>query len=250
MRAAGRRTLADVESWLEHRVFALEHETARAFRQAGFSASLGRAYVDSTEHKPREIDVVAEVQLTQSPARIYAVVECKAATLGAWVIRQAELGWNDDLWSLLSTPDLSSRLEPLAHVVASALPLGRIGEPTPFAIVEAVDRADRDGAFWAVSQAVSAARGWLQRATVPSIAFPLIVVDTPLFTLRYDRMGNPELTQVEWSRLLWPSPGPKAQTAVEIIARSSLAQRALDLRHDLGWLAEKLVQAGLPPAQS
>jgi hypothetical protein len=57
----GHKSLADVKSWLERRGFALEHQVVRAFRSAGFSATLGRTYRDRSEQKPHEIDVVARV---------------------------------------------------------------------------------------------------------------------------------------------------------------------------------------------
>ena len=141
--------------------------------------------MDPTERKPREIDVVAERLPKPTPARIYAVVECKARTVGAWVVRHAELAWNNDLWSLISSPALAERLETLVHVINADLPLARPGEPIPFSVTEAVRDGDRDSAYTAISQAVSAARGWVQRAEVRSIALPVVIVDTPLFALAY-----------------------------------------------------------------
>ena len=54
------------------------------------------------------------------------------------------------------------------------------------------------------------------------MAFPIVIVDTPLFSLRYNAKGDVELTKAESTRVLWPDPGPRSQTAVQIITREAL----------------------------
>jgi len=248
----GHKTLPDVEAWLTHQGYGFEHETAEAFRRAGFTASLGRTYIDPNSGRPRDIDVVAEVALSRAPAHIYVVAECKASAIGAWVIRESQLPWNEDLWLPISTVDLESELHEAEATIAEMLPAGESHGPTAFAVVEAVDNGDRDAAYSALSQAVSAARGWLVRAATPSIALPIVVVDTPLYTLRYDKAGKADLEEVKQRRVLWPDPGPRSRTAVDIVSRRALPGHTVELRHQLGRLADELLARGLaelgPPA--
>jgi hypothetical protein len=250
----GKRTLPEVEAWLTHQGFALEHETARVFQQAGFTVWPARTYVDPAEQKLREIDVVAELILSRSPAHIYAAVECKASAIGAWVIRESDLPFDEDLWLPIATSDVTPGLAGNLPVVAACLPIGNVGTPLPFAIVEAVDNGDRDAAYWAISQAVSAAWGWIGRLKEPSIALPLVVVDTPLYALRYGHDGNPQVTEAETRRMAWPYRDPHGpaearsqwSTAVDVVARSALTAHVGDLRFRFEWLANDLLKKGMP----
>lgn len=241
----GHKDMADVEKWLTHQGYALEHQTAAAFSRLGFSASLGRTYIDPRELKPRDIDVVAEVILSHTPAHIYAVIECKAGAIGAWVIRESQLPWNEDLWTPISTDDLVTLLHNERSTVAQALPVAEPNGSTAFAIVEAVTNGDRDAAYSALSQATSAARGWLQRAATPSIALPVVIVDTPLLTLTYDTAGKARLSEVDRRRVLWTEPGQGLRTAVDVVRRSALLDHAKDLRFRFEWLADGLLKRGL-----
>ena len=250
MPAKGHRTVEEIEAWLAHQGYGLEHETAEAFRRLGFVASQGRTHLDPTTQKVREIDVVAEVVLTRSPAHIYAVIECKAGAIGAWVIRKSLLPWNEDLWIPISTDGLAAPLHEQRALIAHILPVDPPSNPIAFSIVEAVTNGDRDAAYGALSQATSAARGWLQRAATPSIALPVVVVDTPLFTLTYDATGKPQLAEVDRARVLWTEPGQGLRTAVDVVRRSAVLEHAKDLRFRFQWLADKLIEHGLPEAVS
>jgi hypothetical protein len=173
------------------------------------------------------------------------VVECKARTRGAWVVRLAEPAWDDDLWTVISTPGLAQDMERLAKITTAVLPLARIGDPIPIAVIEAVEAVDRDSAYGAISQAVSAAQGWADRARERTIVLPVVVVDAPLYTLTFGNDGTTAITEVPFSRVPAPTPTPTGQTAVEIITTTALPERVGRLAAELDWLARKLLEAGV-----
>jgi hypothetical protein len=165
-KSKGYRTADEVRGWLQHHGYALEHETAEAFRRAGFRALQGRTYLDRDEGKPRDIDVVIQVADDSLPVALYGVAECKARTLGAWIVREAPSAYDDDLWTPAGRNSLRQAGRDFAIDVAMSLPVGDPGRDyLPFSIVEAAEResgrtSSVNPAFDAGRQAVSAAGGW------------------------------------------------------------------------------------------
>ena len=223
----------------------MEYATAAALEKAGFRALQGRTYRDSSG-KRRDIDVLATALLTAKAPALMAVAECKHA-VKPWIVRQTFIPGPELAWTPIAHPAVVRGLAATPWILAKSLPFG--SDPAlphiGFAVVQA--EKGEDVAFGALSQAVSAARGViddLPRRVSPAMALPVVVIDKPLLTLAYAKDGSEVLTSVPWSRVLWSA--LDEPTVIDVVTLASIDNYAMNLRHELGDLAETIEVERVP----
>jgi Holliday junction resolvase len=229
---------ATVLKWLAAAGYPLEYDAARHLRGAGFIAEQGRHFVDPTEGKSREVDVVARAAITGETAMVL-VVECKVSTDKPWVVLTTEEVRPAE-WMAIASKRLAMGLhspkwnDQLAAVIKLSRPIG-------VRVIEARQTSDkgRDGAHEAMEQVVSAAVGLVKEEKSSWFALPAIVVDGDLFRLSVPGLGMDKLQPVDWYRVRWH--GAQAHTmptAVDIVRASFVAEYAKEMRFLFGQAVE------------
>lgn len=198
--------ISKVSGWLDERGFTLEMRTAAAFRAAGFEVRQSSHYIDCESGKGREIDVIAIDPDHFGIVEITFIVQCKASKKP---------------WVLLCSPDTLvgynrfrafGVLSPKA-IEALSMRVSDLVEKWPWLKKEGVAAysmrqalSDSDVAYAAAVAVAKASDSWVRRPDseyVPPyvIAFPIIVVDSPLLacTLADDgRINISEVNEGEW----------------------------------------------------
>jgi len=194
-----------VRSWLHDQGYRVEHTTASAFKKAGYVASQGWVYKDGASGKFRDIDVIAHPPLISSLSKletwITCVIECKKPK-APWVVRlSGDRTLEPTPPGPIATRGLFRLLMEQPNILSTAL--ARQG-PTAFSVVQTHADAETNPAFAACNQAIAAAVGYLRPdLQMHRLAYPIVVIDAPLFTLAYREDGTEDLVGVEWARLLW-----------------------------------------------
>jgi len=77
-----------LREWLDEEGYPLEFSTAHVFRTAGFSVRQGTYVRSEDSETPREVDVTASVDCSDSESliRVYHVIECKWSQDKPWVV--------------------------------------------------------------------------------------------------------------------------------------------------------------------
>jgi len=230
------RTEPEVQAWLEDQGYALEHEVSKAFKRAGFLPRIARPYRDPVEGKVRELDVLARPGFNNINAkrdiRLLFAAECKSRTTGAWLVRTTSMFrvGTPDWWPICS-PELTSYFKEVGAIFTGPGPA--FSDPVGFSVVEAApNEGEANGAYKAISQAVSAAVAIAteQPRPVPLIVHPIVVVDAPLFTVNYDDDPPARVAPATFYRVLWSSPLLERSTAVDLTTRDNLVDNLLAIR--------------------
>ncbi|RJQ24376.1 hypothetical protein C4565_09925 [Candidatus Parcubacteria bacterium] len=226
-----------VKSWLDSQGYPLEMKVARCFQNAGFRVSSSEYYLDPDENKPREIDVIASLEETIAGKnfQLAFVVECKVSKDSPWVCfqgipeqkRDSSIGFiarlatiqgKDLLTEVSCNPDITTnRLFELpenhAYGVTNALK-NKIDLPYQ-AIVGARKAANALIAHYDKIQAPP------NPIHTVCIAFPLVVVDTPIYNCVLGPDGNIDLEEVT-SQTILRTGFDTYYSIVEIVSASSL----------------------------
>ena len=218
-----------VLDWLQKTGFPLEMEAASAFRRAGFDVRQSFTYPDPQSEKGREIDVLATNPDIVGVIDVSFVVECKASP-NPWVVLTSEdaLSNYNRLFAFAVTSNAASE-------ALSARWRQGLGKISPY--IERPTRGgygfrqafgkDNDPAYSAAVAVMKACRGVAQdREGIPRLAFafPIIVVDSPLFecSLRENGEGL-HLTEVEQSDFLFSVHIPEqVGCCVKVVTRKHL----------------------------
>jgi hypothetical protein len=205
----GEDASAAVERWLRDSGTPLELRTASIFRRGGaIDVQHARYYIDVVSEELRETDVVATFMARAGGVwgnrpwfTLRFVVECKRAGR-PWV---AFLG--GDVLARRGTEQLLTfeRREfgpPVQVETVYDAPLIASLEPHAYQLV---DTGERQEAYGAVRQVMSAARGIARDVAAPqqeeqgSVVYvvPTIVTGAPLFTCRSGSDGEPQIEEVE-----------------------------------------------------
>jgi len=202
-----------ITDWLNKTGFPLEMEAASAFRDAGFDVRQSATYADPQSDKGREIDVLAMDPDLIGIIDISFVVECKSSTK-PWVVFTSDdaLRNYNRLFAFGVTSDAAQKA--LSARTAKGL---RSGLPKLGQFLERPSRGgygfrqamsgDSDAAYTASIGALKACLGVTldSPSALPRLAFafPVIVVNTPLFECVRKPDGQLELTSVESSEFLF-----------------------------------------------
>jgi hypothetical protein len=231
-----------VRAWLRQQGFALEYETARGFRAAGFRAQQGLTYRDRETGKTREIDVVAELppQQLRPPTgwpRFRVVVECKSSAQ-PWIVRKTTLDDEQKRWRPIAT-------KLVVNYLANHQTLDRflVGDPTGIeADAMRNKNGDQNGAHDALAQVVSATLGLLSEHD-PVYLHPVVVLDGQLFSLWYGDDGIEDLRPSLLERVLWSGGSHSSRPVlIDVVTRDGLAACCSRLKAELEGIERSLPQ--------
>jgi len=227
-------TLSDqVINWLLSTGFPLEMEAAAAFRGAGFDVRQSSTFSDPQSDKGREIDVLAEDPDILGVVDISFVIECKSSSK-PWVVLTSEdaLANYNRLFSFAVMSGAARRA--LLDRFQSIRSLRKyIDRPRRggYGFRQALGK-ESDPAYTAAMSALKACHGVAQDRTSSSIprlafAFPVIVVDSPLFECSRNEGGDLKLVEVLQSEFLFSAHIPQhIGCCVKVITRQHLPEYA------------------------
>jgi len=238
-----------VRTWLHRSGYPLEFRVAAAFREAGFTVHQGIHYpADNPEATgARDVDVLAVRQeLTRkhpmTRCTVVFVIECKTSSVpwvlfrsgvegGKWeateTLRMNAVSELDVLGALeLEQDPWALRLPVSAAFLAAAVTGKRgVGVQEGDGPVAGQGRtSQRDKAFDAVRQAVSAADGMLRENPkhLPTLAIPVVVVSARLYAASFAD-GPEEVLEVPWERMLWRGDRTATPRAIDVVSENGLA---------------------------
>lgn len=229
-----------VRKWLAQTGYPLESEVARTFGAAGLEVFQGLHYeADNAEASgAREIDVLAVgEELVPRPltrCAVLFVIECKSSSV-PWVVFRGQspaspLGAvRHLLMKAVTVVNLLAAVEfgqdPwLLHLPENAgFRLGALAskEPAP-----GMDKTrERDQAYAAVRQVVSAAQGVLRgdSSHLPVVAVPVIVLGSHLHAVSIGDDGREQIVQSNWERILWRGDRSGEPIAIDVVSHEFLA---------------------------
>lgn len=219
--------------WLRITGFPLEMEAASAFRTAGFDVRQSCTFPDPQSDKGREIDVLATDQNIFGVIEISFVVECKSSSK-PWVVLTSEdalYGYNRLLAFGVTS---GAALSVLADRIAEFPHLGsyiKRPEHGGYSFRQALGK-ESDPAYAAAMAALKACHGLAHDrigSSVPRLAFafPVIVVDSPLFECSRTLDGELILKQVTNSEFLFSAHIPEhIGCCIKVITRDYLSEFA------------------------
>ncbi|PRA13552.1 MULTISPECIES: hypothetical protein [Pseudomonas] len=228
----------NITEWLKKTGFPLEMEAAAAFREAGFDVRQSATFADPQADKGREIDVLAQDPDWVGIVDISFVVECKSAQK-PWLIFISD----DALKHVNRINSFGVKSGVAREVLAKRISKGIRRElPLLSAYIERPDRGgygfrqamggENDQAFSAAIAALKACHGLAQDSGEGQIArlafaFPIIVVDSPLFECERNPEGELVLKEVQKSEFLFSAHIPNhVGCCIKVVRREYLNEAA------------------------
>jgi hypothetical protein len=237
-----------VKEWLEKQGFLLEMKTAAAFRQAGFEVRQCSHYVDPDSGKSREIDVLARDPDFLGIVDIQFAVECKASKK-PWVLlcsRHTLSGYN----RLFAFAPMS---DDCRHVFAERLvdlldkiPWLKKDLFAGYSFRQAHADPSSDPAYSAAMSAAKASDHLVRDSSAPynppySIAFPVIVVDSPLLQCSLAEDGSIGLEEVAHGELLFFADLPRQLgSCIRIVTADYLSEFAIEAKQVANRIRDEL----------
>ncbi|MCW3844391.1 hypothetical protein ONA70_30315 [Micromonospora yasonensis] len=235
-----------LQRWLMSQGYPLELRTAQAFRGIG-NVRQSDYYYDSESACHREIDVVVSMRAnTNSHMEWLDVLLCIEAKSGAdkpWVLFCGERV--PPLHPLAQVAERFTSPAARAWIAAAAnshevraLPLLTIEEHPGHNLIKATlgPNQGQDVAYKAIISAVKAAHWEATRkdiypkhSEVSIVAFPVIVIDAPLFKCDIDESGELRLRQVDMGTLIWHNnivPSAPPHTIVHVVTEAGIPEYA------------------------
>lgn len=249
-------------SWLGSTGYPLEFMVGRTLAAQGYTVRHGVHFIDEHDGVPktRETDVVAAEPNTRNDNRILVVAECKRPTrswlvfctrerVGPEAFVQAAIADRTTKSQLLGELDrIDTRREPVPFMFQVSPLLGFSLKEGPVQGKRG-DKAGRlpgenvgskDLAYEAIQSVATAARALTANVSVFGsryAVFPVIVTDTTLWTVEYDRDGNMDARTADWHRIYWQGAPGGEPVIVDVVTKQRLPVYARDLRADTMWLA-------------
>lgn len=231
--------LPKVREWLEKTGFPLEMAAAASLRQAGFFVRQSSTYADPQTDKGREIDVLASDSDWLGDFETSFVVECKASRK-PWVVLKS----NDALASYNRLFSFAVMTQSARVAISKALDRG---DPVSRYITRENSGGygfrqafseDADPAYSAAINVLKACHGLVGGRTpgVPEqnhVAFPVIVIDAPLFECSLQDDGELLITEVQESEFLFTAHLPTTVgCCIRVVTKPNLlafGQRAKEI---------------------
>ena len=218
-----------VLEWLHSTGFPLEMAVANAFRREKFEVRQSIPYLDPETDKGREIDVLAIDPDYIGAIEINFVIECKSSAK-PWIVLTSDDAYGRyNRFSAFAAMTTSAR-NALADKGADLLgcwPFIDRGDEGGYGFRQALsDGGDAAytaamGVMKACVDMVRSGENWSAKPMV--FAFPVIVVDAPLFECRLRTDGNLELTEVAESEFLFRVHMPKPLgCSIRVLTKSRL----------------------------
>ena len=226
-----------VLNWLNKTGFPLEMETAAAFRSAGFDIRQSYIYPDPQSNKGREIDVLASDPDLIGVIDINFVIECKSSSK-PWVILTSEDTSRNLLFAFAVTS--KSAIDALANKWPNLGELKQYIKKSTHAgygFRQAFNE-NNDSAYHASLEVMNACKGIIKEESGHKInhlsfAFPVIVIDSPLFECQLENNGGLSIKEVESGEFQFSAHLPNyVSTCIKVIKKeklNSFAQQAKKL---------------------
>lgn len=203
-----------VLEWLNTTGFPLEMEAASAFRAAGFDVRQSAVLPDPQSDKGRELDVLAQDPDILGVVEVSFVIECKSSS-NPWVVFTSEdalSGYNRLFAFALTSQAAKSSLNKRTNSILWDKYISRASSGG-YGFRQAL-RKDSDPAYTAAIGALKACNGLAQdreASPIPRLAFafPVIVIDSPLFECARTAGGHLTLTEVHHSEFLFSAHIPE-----------------------------------------
>lgn len=239
-----------VLSWIKKSGFPLEMEAAKAFRNAGFEVRQSATHLDPEGQKGREIDVLVEDTDWMGIVDIYFVVECKSSDK-PWVVLMA-----DDVLSdfnrihafSVTSDDAKEELFSLWRTKGEIRKLCDAPPRCGYSFRQALG-GQSDRAYSAAMSVLKACAGLTRERTASALkrfafAFPVIVVDAPIFECTLDSSGELDLVEVQSSSFLFSAhmPDPVA-CCIQVIKKGILQDFSMKSKEIAGTLRLSMKEA-------
>jgi hypothetical protein len=231
-----------VREWLEKSGYPLEMEVAATLHGSGFSVTPSFIYTDEDSGKNREIDILATKSDNMGFSHVGYVIECKS-TPNPWVvfISNASSALVGPMAGLtLHTETAEPAIDRLrSNPRNSKWWLHRQGE-LGYGLRE-TSAGQNDSAYSICTSLIKASRSWLcsPRVAKPRVAFafPILVVDSPIFECSLNEKHEITLREVHESLFVFSPPiAGHSSCLIRIVTRKLLdylARYTLDLANDV-----------------
>jgi hypothetical protein len=246
--------IEQIKTWLKEQGFPLEMQTATAFRRAGFEVTQANLFKDLDTGKSREIDVFAEHRDYVGVTQIAFVVECKSSKKPWLLLCDPEVltGHNrvqsfafvnqNALKAMLDAPVFDSLMEECTWF--------RKDELTGYSLRTAF--SDNDIAYEAASSVAKASLAFVNSGKnyQQRVAFPVIVISSPLVRCQLDEEGNIQAEEITQGEVFFKYDLTNPWSCVRVVTLAALqefachaAVVAASLRAQLFGSEEKLWEA-------
>ncbi len=230
---------ARIHDWLLGTGFPLEMRAASVFRSVGFEVRQASTYADPQTEKGREIDVFAVDPDIYGIVEISVVVECKASA-SPWValISDATLAGYNRLHAMAvsSGAAKSAVFEQMVKAQEKAKPRAlELGDRCGYGLRQAFSK-DHDPAYAAcvnVLKACAAIARDREAAHAPRLAFafPVLVVESPIFECELSANGQLSLQEVNSSNILFSAYLPEpVSSCIRVVHSDGLEEAARELK--------------------
>jgi len=203
-------------NWLEKTGFPLEMDAAVPFRKHGFEVRQSSVVLDTQENKPRELDILAIDPDIHGILSLTCVLECKSSKQ-PWIVFTSDdalENYNRQFaFSIMSKNARSA----IVDLVSARSDLWdkyfKRSNRSGYAMRQALN--DKDTAYtasMAVLKACNVIVGKDYDGVLPALnfAFPIIVVDTPIFECSKNEEGKLVVTELKKSEFLFSSYVPNS----------------------------------------
>lgn len=249
-----------ISSWLDEQGYPLEMETASVAKSLGFDVSQSDYYIDPEGDEAREIDlVVSSNNYAGNYNKSYNLfIECKSNKKSKpWLVFSNINELMDDATSI---EEHVSKMHKYSSFIASEYAeklllktagnnnfnniYPRLGvEPMLGHGVTQAFGTTSDIPFKAMMSATKAAMSHIKRFGIPmlsvpcTIAIPVVVIDSPLFTVSYNSESEEfEIEQVPKVEILWKHlVAGKSRNGIFIVERNNLNEFLTECKKSSDW---------------
>ncbi len=237
-------TLIDnVTKWLGDNGYPLEMEVARILELTGFSVVQSDYYMDLESDTQRETDVVAyeEFQDENCRAIFSLVIECKSGKGKPWVLFTKAANYPIELSITRRAASREGNI--LLNALSSsdeiqALSLFNLPERTGYGLTVALGKTNKDWAYDALMSVCKASIGLLNRIgnvaenTLIPFAWPIIVIEAPLFESYINNEGAVITEEINKGLLIWRNPVIQRHTFVQIYTKNQFEAEAETIKEE------------------
>lgn len=209
-----------VQNWLQENGYPLEMEVSQAVKNAGFSVVQSEYFEDPETGTLRETDIVAYTQHQEDAGRaIFALVaECKSGKDKPWVLFTASEYYPAYPAGLSVSRRASSEEGMSIMRVLSSRPeiqdslLFEVPERPGYGLTVALRQSNNDIAYGALMSVSKASLGVVERltkkgeSTLVPFAWPILIIDAPLFEVYLDEQGKIVTSEIDKGLLIWRNP--------------------------------------------
>jgi hypothetical protein len=242
--------LDKARKWILEQGYPLEMRTAKVFREAGFDVQQAQLYTDTESGKKREIDLFVIAPDYLGVTRIVFAIECKSAKK-PWVLFTSNVGTGQNIfwtYSLMSESarkvladrswnDPDNRSESPHLAMFDRLRWLRKKKETAYSFRQAF--TDTDTAYTALLSSIKAASHFIRTKSPGSfphfrLAFPLVVVDSPLLICSLNSENEPEIREVQSGEILFTNPDQDGDsTCIRVVTIEGLPDFVSEARVEL-----------------